>query len=139
MRSESHPTIQPSIYHFCAVKRVILAVFGYFSGTENGTSEAGIKILRPLFNTNTPLKPPFRHISNLPKQFLRCISQYRHQHLPFFLLFICSSPSRPSQSLSAVHQLDSTALAPPPLNLLISTSQSLDQSHPGGRRGRARQ
>ena len=35
------------------------------------------------------------------------------------------SPSPPLQSLSAVHQLDSTALAPPPLNLFISTSQSL--------------
>ena len=32
--------------------------FGYFGGTENGTSGAQIKILRPLFNTNTPLKPP---------------------------------------------------------------------------------
>ena len=33
-------------------------------GTENGTSGARIKILRPLFNTNTPLKPPFRHFGN---------------------------------------------------------------------------
>ena len=33
-------------------------VFGYFGGTENGTSGARIKILRPLFNTNTPPKTP---------------------------------------------------------------------------------
>ena len=38
--------------------------FGYFGGTKNGTSGARIKILRPLFNTNTPLKPPFRHFGN---------------------------------------------------------------------------
>ena len=30
--------------------------FQRFGGTENGTSGAQIKILRPLFNTNTPLK-----------------------------------------------------------------------------------
>ena len=39
-------------------KWVILGVFGYFGGTENGTSGARIKILRPLFNTNTPPKTP---------------------------------------------------------------------------------
>ena len=39
----------------------ILVVFGYFGGTEKGTWGAPIKTLRPLFNTNTPLKPPFRH------------------------------------------------------------------------------
>ena len=38
--------------------------YGYFENTENGTSGAWIKILRPLFNTNTPLKPPFRHFGN---------------------------------------------------------------------------
>ena len=31
---------------------------GYFGGTKNGTSGARIKILRPLFNTNTPPKTP---------------------------------------------------------------------------------
>ena len=41
-----------------------MGVFGYTGGTENGTSGARIKILRPLFNTNTPLKPPFRHFGN---------------------------------------------------------------------------
>ena len=30
-----------------------MGVFGYFGGTENGTWGARIKILRPLFNTNT--------------------------------------------------------------------------------------
>ena len=45
-------------------KWVIFGVFGYFGGTENGTSGALIKILRPLFNTNTPPKPPFRHLGN---------------------------------------------------------------------------
>ena len=39
-------------------------IFGYFGGTKNGTSGARIKILRPLFNTNTPLKPPLRHFGN---------------------------------------------------------------------------
>ena len=39
-------------------KWVILGVFGYFGGTENGTWVARIKILRPLFNTNTPPKTP---------------------------------------------------------------------------------
>ena len=42
-------------------KWVILGVLG---GTKNGTWGAQIKILRPLFNTNTPLKPPFRHFGN---------------------------------------------------------------------------
>ena len=40
-------------------KTLKMGVFGYFGGTENGTWGARIKILRPLFNTNTPLKPPF--------------------------------------------------------------------------------
>ena len=31
-----------------------MGVLGYFGGTENGTSGARIKILRPLFNANTP-------------------------------------------------------------------------------------
>ena len=35
-----------------------MGVFGYFGVTENGTSGARIKILRPLFNTNTPPKTP---------------------------------------------------------------------------------
>ena len=38
--------------------------FWLFGGTENATSGARIKILRPLFNTNTPLKPPSRHFGN---------------------------------------------------------------------------
>ena len=42
-----------------------MGLFGYFGGTENGTWGAQIKILRPLFNTNTPpLKPPVRHFGN---------------------------------------------------------------------------
>ena len=45
-------------------KWVILGVFGYFGGTKNGTSGARIKILRSLFNTNTPLKPPFSYFGN---------------------------------------------------------------------------
>ena len=36
----------------------------HFGGTKNGPLGARIKILRPLFNTNTPLKPPFRHFGN---------------------------------------------------------------------------
>ena len=43
---------------------VLLGVFGYFGGTENSTWGARIKIQRPLFNTNTPPKPPFRHLGN---------------------------------------------------------------------------
>ena len=38
--------------------------FGYFGGIENGTSGAQIKILKSLFNTNTPLKPPFSRFGN---------------------------------------------------------------------------
>ena len=45
-------------------KWVILGALGFLGGTENCTSGARIKILRPLFNTNTPLKPPFRHFRN---------------------------------------------------------------------------
>ena len=41
---------------FCFCSTPKMGVFGYFGGTENGTSGAGIKILRPLFNTNTPPK-----------------------------------------------------------------------------------
>ena len=37
---------------------MVMGVFGYFVGTENGTWGARIKILRPLFNTNTPPKTP---------------------------------------------------------------------------------
>ena len=33
-------------------------ILGVLGGTENGTSGARIKILRPLFNTNTPPKTP---------------------------------------------------------------------------------
>ena len=35
-----------------------MGVFGYFGVTENGTSGARIRILRPLFNTNTPPTTP---------------------------------------------------------------------------------
>ena len=49
----SVPPITPKMGHF-----------GCFGGPENGTSGAQIKILRPLFNTNTPLKPQFRHFGN---------------------------------------------------------------------------
>ena len=41
---------------FGTPQNAILGVFGYFGGIENGTSGARIKILRPLFNTNTPPK-----------------------------------------------------------------------------------
>ena len=41
-----------------ALSNPILGVFGYFGGTEKGTWGARIKILRPLFNTNTPPKTP---------------------------------------------------------------------------------
>ena len=35
-----------------------MTYFGRFGDTKNGTSGARIKILRPLFNTNTPPKTP---------------------------------------------------------------------------------
>ena len=38
--------------------------FGHFGCTKNGILGARIKILRPLFNTNTPLKPPFSRFGN---------------------------------------------------------------------------
>ena len=34
------------------------AIFGVLGGTKNGPWGARIKILRPLFNTNTPPKTP---------------------------------------------------------------------------------
>ena len=40
-----------------------MGVFGHFGGTKNGTSGARIKILRRVFNTNTPLKIP--HLDTL--------------------------------------------------------------------------
>ena len=36
----------------------------HFGGTENGTSSARIKILRPLFNTNIHPKTPIIHFGN---------------------------------------------------------------------------
>ena len=54
----------PEVPFLVPPKTPILGVFGYFGGTKNGTWGARIKILRPLFNTNTPLKPPFRHFGN---------------------------------------------------------------------------
>ena len=54
----------PQVPFLVPPKTPILGVFGYFGGTENGTWGARIKILRPLFNTNTPLKPLFRHFGN---------------------------------------------------------------------------
>ena len=41
-----------------------MTYFGRFGDTKNGTSGAQIKILRPLFNINTPLKPSLRHFRN---------------------------------------------------------------------------
>ena len=46
-------------------KWVNFAVFGHFWGTENGTAGAWIKILRPLFNRNNPLKHSFRNFGDL--------------------------------------------------------------------------
>ena len=54
----------PQVPFLMPPKTPILGVFGYFGGTKNGTWGARIKILRPLFNTNTPLKPPFKHFGN---------------------------------------------------------------------------
>ena len=55
-------TFQGVIHHIITIRILIRAPkmghFGYFRGTKNGTSGARIKILRPLFNTNTPPKPP---------------------------------------------------------------------------------
>ena len=48
----------PQVPFLVPPKTPILGVFGYFGGTENGTSGAGIKILRPLFNTNISPKTP---------------------------------------------------------------------------------
>ena len=54
----------PRSYWKASSKTAKMGVFAYFGGTESGTSGARIKILRPLFNTNTPLKPQFRHFGN---------------------------------------------------------------------------
>ena len=48
----------PEVPFLVPPKTPKMGVFGYFGGTENGTSGARIKILRPLFNTNTPPKTP---------------------------------------------------------------------------------
>ena len=48
----------PQVPFLVPPKTPKMGVFGYFGGTENGTSGARIKILRPLFNTNTPPKTP---------------------------------------------------------------------------------
>ena len=61
------PFLVPPYHFWYPPKRpkwVILGVFGDFGGTENGTSGALIKILRPLFVTNTPPKPPLKHFGN---------------------------------------------------------------------------
>ena len=42
----------PEVPFLVPPKTPKMGVFGYFGGTENGTSGARIKILRPLFNTN---------------------------------------------------------------------------------------
>ena len=54
----------PQVPFLVPPKTPILGVFGYFGSTEKGTWGARIKILRPLFNTNTPLKPQLRHFGN---------------------------------------------------------------------------
>ena len=48
----------PQVPFLVPPKMPILGVFGYFGDTENGTWGARIKILRPLFKTNTPPKTP---------------------------------------------------------------------------------
>ena len=51
-----------------------MGVFGYFGGTENGTSGARIKILRPLFNANTPPKTRGGRWTSLDASFARCFA-----------------------------------------------------------------
>ena len=48
----------PEVQFSVPPKTPKMSVFGYFGGTKNGTSGARIKILRPLFNINTPPKTP---------------------------------------------------------------------------------
>ena len=45
---------------FGTPKTAKMTYFGRFWDTKNGTSGARIKILRPLFNRNTPLKTPIQ-------------------------------------------------------------------------------
>ena len=54
----------PKVPFLVPPKTPKMGVFGYFGGTENGTSAARIKIVRPLFNTNTPPKTPFQNFGN---------------------------------------------------------------------------
>ena len=46
----------PQVPFLVPPKTPILGVLGYFGGTKKGTWGARIKILRPLFNTNTNTK-----------------------------------------------------------------------------------
>ena len=57
-------TFAPGLSETWAEKHPKTPILGVLGGTKNGTSGVRIKILRPLFNTNTPLKPPFRHFGN---------------------------------------------------------------------------
>ena len=54
----------PEVPFLVPPKKPKWPIFCVLEGTKNGTSGVRIKILRPLFNTNTPLKPPFRHVGN---------------------------------------------------------------------------
>ena len=45
---------------FGTPKTAKMTYFGRFWGTKNGTWDDRIKILRPLFNTNTPPKAPIQ-------------------------------------------------------------------------------
>ena len=87
-----------------------------------------------LKHTSFPLRLVSFHSSSFTQTIsLKALSRVRSHNFQYCHLHSTSSlspslhcnalvlsPSPPLQSLSAVHQLDSTALAPPPLNLFIS-------------------
>ena len=80
------PEVPPSV----PPKTATMGVFAYFGGTESGTSGARIKILRPLFNTNTPLKPHLDTLGTIldPRKVI-------FGHFIFWVIFPLKFPLKP--------------------------------------------
>ena len=60
-------------------------VLGVFGGTENGTSGARIKNLRPLFNMNTPPKTPISHFLTSRSAQIKKISKETHLKIQIYI------------------------------------------------------
>ena len=66
--TQQSTTVNAQCPVLATVLRIIVSLycecFCHFGGIENGIFGARIKILRPLFNTNLPPKPPKSHLRN---------------------------------------------------------------------------